>query len=158
MVNKPFKYTRLLIREDFLHDDLKVCSIAFRDGQALLNKIHDSPKIFKSVMLGIWGALIKSEFLSWKQKDVQRRSHNDYQEMARSQNSKQYTGDVRQVFTRVCFFASEALVEKYILWIFMKVPRFSFATSYSWDDRVKAHVVMCLYLQVYSISIKMMTL
>lgn len=53
MVNKPFKYTRLLIREDFLHDDLKVCSIAFRDGQALLNKIHDSPKIFKSVMLGI---------------------------------------------------------------------------------------------------------
>ena len=32
------------------------CHVWHTAFQALLNKIHDSPKIFKSMMLGIWGA------------------------------------------------------------------------------------------------------
>ena len=137
---------RLLIREDFLRDDLRVCS-TFRDSQALLNKIHDSPKIFKSMMLGIWGTWSSLSF--W----VESRKMCRYEAtmiIKKWQDLriwfKRIGGDARRVFYMCIFLRRRHWWRKH----FLHVPRIQLRNFYihlSWPlSRMrKAHVVILLY-------------
>ena len=123
----------------------------FRDGQALLNKIHDSPKIFKSVMLGIWGALSSLSFWAESRKMCREEAPMIIKKMARSQNSKWYTGDVRQVFY-TCMSLRRRHWWRNIFCDFLWMSHGSASqlpTPGMTVSRMrKAHVVMFLYLHV----------
>lgn len=120
----------------------------FRDGQALLNKIHDSPKIFKSVMLGIWGALSSLSFWAESRKMCREEAPmiiKKWQDL-RIQNDIQGMWD--RCFTRVCCWHWWRNIFCDFLWMSHDSASQLPTPGMTVSRMRKAHVVMFLYLQV----------
>lgn len=150
MVNKPFEYTRLPIREDSLRDDLS--SIAFGMARPCWTKYTTAPK-----SLSRWCWAFEARYQVWVfELKAERCAEKKPQWLSRNGKISEFKMIYRGCETgvlHVYVVASEALVEKYILWFFVNVPRFSFATSYTWDDRVKNAESTCRNVSVFTSAV-----